>query len=338
MNKSLIIGIIAIAVIVGGVFLYTKNSSAPTATSASIYCSSDGTFTDTKPIQSHRSYCLQSLSSVDNLKPNAPVAYSFRIIDDQGNTLKDFDTVHEKIMHFIAVRKDLVEFQHVHPDFNASTGVFTLPDLTFRSDGIFRLFADYTASAAQMGPGGMNPVRGQSPLATADLSDRASNGVKLETMLFQDVNVGDMQKYRPEKVGTEEKSKTFGQYQISVAQQPAQITAGDPESLAFTIQKNGKPVKNLEQYLGALGHAIILREGTLDFIHAHAEGHGMSSMTTMSGTVPDVNQEGMKMDTGGPTINFGTSFPDAGKYKIFLQFQHEGKVVTADFVVNVERY
>ena len=314
MSRDWILTAAGIVVVVGAVVVLTSKGIVLQKSTA-VYCNSDGVLADTQSIQSHRSYCLQSLSSVNTLLPNVPVAYSFRIVDDQGNTLKDFDTVHEWMVHFIVVRKDLAEFQHVHPDFNASTGIFAFLDLTFPSNGAYRLFADFTPSAAQMGP----------------------DGLKLAVAAFQDVNVGDLKKYSLSPIGTEEKSKTFGQYQVSLTTQPAQITAGNPESLTFTIQKDGKLVKNLEQYLGAPGHAIILREGTLDFIHAHAEGHSMSSMgTTMSGTMPDVNQEGMKMDTGGPTINFKTSFPESGNYKIFLQFQHEGQVVTADFVVNVE--
>ena len=297
--------LIAVALIV--VALANVAGVKPTAT---LYCNSDGVLTDAQSIQSHRSYCLQGFSSVENLLRNAPIAFSFRIVDDQGDVVKDFDVVHEKIMHFIVVRKDLAEFQHLHPDFDASTGEFTLSALTFPSNGAYRLFADFTPSAAQMGPDGM----------------------KLTVTSFQDVNVGDLSKYSPKLIGSEEKSKTFGKYKITLITQPAQITAGSTESLTFTIQKDGKPVQNLEQYLGALGHAIILREGTLDFIHAHAAGHDMSSM---SASMSHMMQEGMKMDTGGPTINFETLFPESGTYKIFLQFQHEGKVVTADFVVSV---
>ena len=58
--------------------------------------------------------------------------------------------VHEKIMHFIVIRKDLANFQHVHPDFNSSTGEFTLSNLTLPSDGEYRLFADFTPTASQM--------------------------------------------------------------------------------------------------------------------------------------------------------------------------------------------
>ena len=302
------IGVVLVAAVVVLIEIARMGQSKATGI---VYCSSGGELTDKRPIQSHRNYCLQNLSSVNTLQPNVPIAYSFRIVDDRGNTLKDFDTVHEWLMHFIVVRHDLAEFQHVHPTFNASTGEFTLSALTFPTDGAYRLFADFTPSAAQMGPDGM----------------------KLTAAPFQDVNVGDLKKYSPQSIGGDVNSKTFGQYQIRLATEPAYITTGGPESLAFTIKKDGKPVQNLEQYLGALGHAIILREDTLDFIHAHAEGHNMSNMDA---TMSQMQLEGMKMDTGGPTINFETLFPESGTYKIFLQFQHESKVVTADFVVNVK--
>ena len=42
-----------------------------------------------------------------------------------------------------------------------------------------------------------------------------------------------------------------------------------------------------------------------------------------------------KTDNEANKINFGTSFPQAGTYKIFTQFQHNRKVITSDYVVKV---
>ena len=75
------------------------------------------------------------------------------------------------------------------------------------------------------------------------------------------------------------------------------------------------PVKDLETYLGALGHAVVLREGTLDFIHAHPV------------------EDAAKPQNG--KVNFMVYFPEAGKYKVFTQFQRAGKVITIEFVVTV---
>ena len=58
---------------------------------------------------------------------------------------------------------------------------------------------------------------------------------------------------------------------------------------------------------------MILKEGTLDFIHTHA-----------------------LENTGKDAVEFVTAFPTAGRYKIFTQFQHEGKVMTTDYVIEVQ--
>jgi hypothetical protein len=38
---------------------------------------------------------------------------------------------------------------------------------------------------------------------------------------------------------------------------------------------------------------------------------------------------------GGPHISFRTSFPKPGLYKVWGQFQHKGKIIMADFVLEV---
>jgi hypothetical protein len=38
---------------------------------------------------------------------------------------------------------------------------------------------------------------------------------------------------------------------------------------------------------------------------------------------------------GGPSITFMTTFPTAGTYSLFLDFQHAGAVHTAEFTVKV---
>ena len=300
MNKKLLIGIsIAILVIVVGGIIVTgkiaKNSVVSSATTLDkkVYCGSDGKITGTQLIQSHRTYCEVTTSNQPSYQSNISSIYSFKIIDDQGNVLKDFDTVHEKLMHFIVVRKDLANFQHVHPEFNAMTGEFILSNLNFPSDGPYRLFADFTPRASQMGPDGM----------------------KLEVTVSQDFQVGNMANYTPESIGNTTNNKTFDGYQFILTTDLSRPMTGMPSLLTYKINQNGKPVDDLEKYLGAFGHAVILSEGGLQFIHTHPFG-GSSE-----------NPFGV--------VNFIVDFPEAGKYKIFAQFQRNGKVITTDFVVNV---
>ena len=291
-NKTLIGGVLVVAAIGGIAFVATRSStSSPAATGAGVYCSPDGTLTDTMSIQSHRSYCLQSDPGGTPYAVNAGNKYSFSIVDDQGATLKDFAITHTKPMHVIVVRKDLANFQHVHPDYDPATGVFTLTDLAFPSAGAYRIFADFAPS------GGMKDAM----------------GMPLGVTIFQDVTVGA--NYSPQALGAEEEAKTFDGYQVSLATHGA-LPSGAESMLMFTISQSGKPLTDLQEYLGALGHSVILREGTLDFIHAHPLEKAHAP------------QDGK--------IHFMVGFPLSGKYKIFTQFQRNGKVYTTDFVVSVK--
>lgn len=295
MNNKIILGIIGVIVIVGIAVVVSKGGNAPqVAKDNSVYCSSDGTLTDTMPIQSHRSYCVKSDSTGKTYSVNMPSEYLFSLVDDQGNTLKNFQITHTKLMHVIVARKDLKYFQHVHPEFDQTTGTFTFKDLTFPADGVYRIFADFAPSGGQMD----------------------AMGMPLTVTVSEDVSVGIGAGYTPEALGSGEKAKTFDGYQVALsADQP--LVSGKEVMLTFNLKQNSKPVTDLEPYLGALGHAVILREGNLDFIHAHP--------------MEDVNRP----QTGD--VGFMVDFPEAGKYKIFTQFQRAGKVFTTDFVVTVDQ-
>jgi len=251
----------------------------------------DGQLTTEKVIQSHRGYCIRSSAASTQYKPGEPAPYSFSIIDDQDATLSDFDTVHEKNMHVIVVRKDLANFQHVHPDYDANTGRFTLINLTFPTDGEYRIFADFTPTTSQMGP----------------------DGQKLPVTLSEDVAVGDTKNYQPQPIGGTERMKMFGDYEVTLSLQPEPVISQTETKLSFMIMRQGQMVTNLENYLGALGHSVVLREGILDFIHTHPQ-----EAPTQTGTV-----------------EFMATFPSEGNYKVFSQFQHEGKIFTTDYVVVV---
>lgn len=268
---ALIVGVI----LVGGAALW-KTNSEPSAS-----------------IQSHRTYSLKSDSHGTSYAVNTPSEYSFKVVDEQGNTLKDYAITHTKQMHIIVVRKDLAYFEHMHPDFDPATGTFTLQNLSFPSDGDYRIFADFAPAGGQMD----------------------AMGVPLSVTLSEDVAAGNVANYTPQPIGTEEKTKTFDSLKVTLGTHGT-LTSGAENMLMFSLKDaNGKPVTDLEPYLGALGHSVILRETSLDFIHAHP--------------MEDVSSQ----QTG--TVDFMVYFPKAGKYKVFTQFQRAGKVITTDFVVTV---
>jgi hypothetical protein len=107
---------------------------------------------------------------------------------------------------------------------------------------------------------------------------------------------------------------TTGGYDVTLAGTPV---AGRESDLVFSVSRSGQPVTALQPYLGAYGHLVSLRTGDLAFLHTHPTGH--------------VEED----RTGGPDIAFGTTFPTAGTYRLFLDFRIGGTVRTAAFTVDV---
>ena len=96
-----------------------------------------------------------------------------------------------------------------------------------------------------------------------------------------------------------------------VALEAGDVKAGHDADLRFAITKNGRTIET-EPYLGAGGHLVALREGDLADLHVHPEEH----------------------DEG---VAFAAEFPSDGRYRLYLQFKHEGRVHTAEFTQDVQR-
>lgn len=302
MNKHIIVAVIIAVILGAGGYFYfnSQRGTTPTGQGHVMEDTSGNTV-----VQSHRSYEIEVLSKTENIQSKQRTTIRYRIKNDKGEILKNYEVAHEKIMHFILVRHDLQYFQHIHPDYNEASGEFTVT-VTFPTDGPYRIFPDFT-------PGDDNPQ-------------------KLPVTVFSDVDVGDETKYSAQPVAADTQTKkTVEDYQISFT--VPKIKAQEEFTYGLEINKNGQPVTDLEKYLGALGHSVILKAGTLDFIHTHAQEAKDASAT------PGHNMGAMQKDTSaterGSKINFATSFPEPGVYKVFTQFQHEGKVQIVDYVVKI---
>lgn len=99
-----------------------------------------------------------------------------------------------------------------------------------------------------------------------------------------------------------------------------ELTAGSASELTISVERDGKPVTTLEPYLGAFGHMVALREGDLAYLHVHAE-----------------RREPQTAETAGPEIGFVAEVPSAGRYLLYLDFQVDGQVHTAEFVIDAVR-
>lgn len=86
--------------------------------------------------------------------------------------------------------------------------------------------------------------------------------------------------------------------------------------LVMSVTRAGEPVVDLEPYLGAYGHLVALRVGDLAYLHVHPHGEPGDGVTA-----------------AGPEIAFHIQAPSEGVYRLYLDFQHDGVVRTAEFTV-----
>lgn len=237
--------------------------------------------------QSHNSYSL-NLMSGRSYPVNAPVSLKLAINNQTGSTVKDFDTVHEKKLHLIVVRKDRLNFQHVHPQYDQTNGVFTLDSFTFPADGEYRIYADFTPSNGQKNAAGRKP----------------------EATPYQDVVVGNISNYTPTALGADKLASSTNGLDTKITF--STFLAKKENVVSVDITKDGQTYKNLQTYLGASGHMVVLGPN-LEYIHAH----------------PRAN------DRQNGQVAFDVSFPEVGRYKLYLQTQAGNIVNTTDYTLTV---
>ncbi len=212
--------------------------------------------------------------------------FSFRVLDPSGTPLLRYTPVHERELHLIVVRRDLAGYQHLHP-VRAADGIWSLP-LEVPDAGAYKVFAAF------------QPVGGPMPMP-----------MTLAVDLFAP---GDFQ---PAPLPAPAITTVVEGYSVALT---GTLAAGQESDLTFTFARDGKPLIDLEPYLGAYGHLVALRVGDLAYLHVHPEG------------APGDDQTG-----AGPGVTFHAEVPTAGSYRMFLDFQHDGVVRTAEFTAIAPR-
>jgi len=128
--------------------------------------------------------------------------------------------------------------------------------------------------------------------------------------LATDLHVGG--EYRPRALPAQTHDDATAGYTATLEAHDAR--GGATAEVTYAIARGGAPVTDLQPYLGADGHLVALREGDLAFLHVHPE----------EGAEPG-------------QIRFAAEFPSAGRYRLFLQFRHDGRVRTVAHTVEVPR-
>lgn len=222
---------------------------------------------------------LKVQADLQEPKAGSPTKLTLQIQGDDDSPIRQFDVMHGKLVHLIVVRDGLDEFAHLHPEVD-SAGNLTV-EYKFPKSGMYRLFADHQA-------------KGQTPgLATAEF-----------------IIAGDDEPAAALVPDTSD--------EITVGQLKAHITAtpGHQETTVrfHLIDLAGKALTDLEPYLGAMGHLVIISADGRDYVHAHPLSEDR--------TAPNGD------------VDFAAHFAKPGIYKAWGQFQRAGAVFTVPFVLD----
>jgi hypothetical protein len=238
-----------------------------------------------------REYLLDLKTTPVAPKPGGPVRLRLTVLDpDSKNPVRDFAVVHDKRFHLFVVSQDLEDFAHIHPEQDES-GSWTI-DHTLTRTGYYRIYLDFL------------PIGGTPQVLARTVATAAHDG--------------DLATSIPRLVPDRSLVKSADGTTVQLSVLPSTIVAGRTVKLQYQLSENGKPVTDLEPYLAAWGHTLVLSEDALEYVHAHP-------IEYLPPDAPDVK--------GGPTITFDATFPKPGRYRLWTQFKRRGTVSTTSFTV-----
>jgi hypothetical protein len=176
--------------------------------------------------------------------PDSPSEFAFRVVDDAGATVTNFQELHQERLHLIVLSRNLVDYRHLHPTMDQS-GRWTVA-LPALAPGSYRVFADFQPDGA--------------------------DNLTLGSDITVPGNVRGVAIPNPRTVST------VGGYTVVMDATPA---VGNIE-ISFVVELNGQAV-GTESYLGAAGHLVAIRSGDLAYLDVHPHDTNSSPATFTAG-------------------------------------------------------
>jgi rRNA maturation protein Nop10 len=259
-----------------------------------------------------RDYRLDFRTVPAVVKPGQKTKLLFRIFHPgNGEAIKKFEVVHERQYHLFVISQDMEYFQHIHPEEQAD-GTWSI-DVTLPKAGYYKILSDFMPS------GGSSQFIAR-PLVTAGYT-------------------GDLAKDSAHLAPDAVSSKTVDGMTATLAYDPVSFSAGQYVHLNFhlTDAATGRPVTDLQTYLGAFGHTLIMSEDMVDYVHSHPldilarndDDSGVPQFTIS----PDADMEKLR---GGPDVTFEGLMPKPGLYRAWTQFRRSDKIYTFAFTFHAD--
>ena len=239
-----------------------------------------------------REYLVDMTATPQAVRPGRPVHLTFTIRDPETRAaVRTFAIVHDKAFHLFVVGHDLEYYDHVHPEMQRD-GTWTI-DVTVPKPGYYKLYSDFL------------PIGG-----TPQVIPR----------LLVAGDAGDLDQALAHLGADDLAPKTADSLKVSLSLPADGVVAGRDEKLVYHIvdARTGKPVTDLQPYLAAYGHTLVVSEDTIEYVHAHPVE-----------LLPDKLEEA----AGGPELTFKALLPKPGRYRLWTQLRRGDVVSTVQFTV-----
>jgi hypothetical protein len=249
-----------------------------------------------------KTFQLAAFRPATSVAARRAVQLSFHIVLPSGKTLTRFKTgagPHTGV-HLIIVRDDLSQIVHRHPRVDA-TGIVR-QSVTFPEPGRYHVLVDVYPSIPE------TPQLVNFQLTTTVTVRGAAKPVPLPA-------------FAPRI--------TVGGYRVQIEKVP-RITELEPAFMTIRIRAADGTAPHLQPYYGALAHAIFFRKGSLAYFHTHICAPGAPGCASLVGG-PALRGSG----TAGGRLHVGVLLPQAGTWRLFLQFRVGGRILTAPFTLQV---
>lgn len=198
-----------------------------------------------------KTYQVELKTNPTEVLAGEPFELTLRILNSGDSTpVTEFDEVHTKLLHLIAVSEDLTTFLHLHPDYQGN-GVFVLENVDLPKEANYIFFADFTPTG------------------------------EVQQVVRLELSTADAQATIPELVAGKRNDRVEAlRFQLDI---PHDLKSNEETALRFHVTDavTGKPVETLDEYLGAAGHLVIIDESGEIYLHTHPAGHDMAGMAGM---------------------------------------------------------
>ena len=227
-----------------------------------------------------------------------------------GATVEKFESVHERQYHLFVISQNMEHFEHIHP-VEQSDGTWTI-DVTLPKPGYYKVLSDF------MPTGGSSQFLAR-PLVTAGYQ-------------------GDLVTDSAHLVADTNMTKVSDDITATLSLDPQVFEVGLYGHMKFhlTDTATGRPITDLQTYLGAFGHTLIMSEDMVDYVHSHpldilaqADDDGGPPRFLIP---PGADLEKLR---GGPDVTFEGLMPKPGRYRAWTQFRRNDKIHTFAFTFNV---